>query len=211
MKKIVVLGPESTGKSFLCEQLATHYQSEWVPEFARDYLKKKGADYQYEDLYEIAMGQLGEEELATSNQQLATGNKQLATGNKQSAMGNRETGHQLSTLHPSPSTHHPLFLDTDLYTIKIWSEISFNKCDNRILSRIAESSYDLYLLCNTDLPWAPDPLREYPDLKMRRKIYHYYKDALVNQEKPWVDISGSYGERFLKAVAAVDKIIHPID
>ncbi len=186
MKRIVILGPESTGKSFLCEQLATHYHSMWVPEFARGYLEQKGPDYQYEDLYEIAIGQLQLEEVAMSNKQL--------TIDKNPPL--------------SPFYHCPLFLDTDLYTIKIWSEISFNKCDNRILSRIADHRYDLYLLCNTDLPWTPDPLREYPDLKMRQEIYHYYKDALVNQERPWVDISGGYEERFLKAVEAVDKLLN---
>ncbi len=192
MKKIVVLGPESTGKSFLCTQLATHYQSKWVPEFARDYLEKNGSGYQYEDLYEIAKGQLELEE--------------LAMGNEQSTIEKDLPNLPPYTVYLPPSTVNlpPLFFDTDLYTIKIWSEISFNQCDNRILSRIAERRYDLYLLCNTDLPWAPDPLREYPDLEMRRRIYHYYKDALVNQEKPWADISGDYEERFLKAVEAVD-------
>jgi nicotinamide riboside kinase len=220
MKKIVVLGPESTGKSFLCEQLATHYQTKWVPEFARDYLEKNGPEYQYDDLYEIAKGQLELEERAMDNEQLATDNRQWTIDNQQLTIDNKQLAIdkecQDSSLHLSPSTFHlppstfhlpPLFLDTDLYTIKIWSEISFNKCDNRILSRIADHRYDLYLLCNTDLPWAPDPLREYPDLTMRRKIYHYYKDALVNQEKPWVDISGNYEERFLKAVEAVDSLI----
>ncbi len=196
MKKIVVLGPESTGKSFLCAQLATHYHAQWVPEFARDYLERNGVHYQYKDLYEIAMGQLRCEELAIDIGQLATDNGQPAIEQK------------LPNLPPSTVRLQPLFLDTDLYTIKIWSEISFNQCDNRILTRIAERHYDLYLLCNTDLPWAPDLLREYPDLHMRRKIYHYYKDALVNQEKPWVDISGNYEERFVKAVEAVDRLLN---
>jgi nicotinamide riboside kinase len=213
MKKIVVLGPESTGKSFLCVQLATHYQTKWVPEFARTYLEKTGPEYHYEDLYEIAKGQLELEERAIDNAQWAIDNGQLAIDKE---FQDSTVSLPPSSLNLSPSTFHlppptvnlpPLFLDTDLYTIKIWSEISFNKCDNRILSRIADHRYDLYLLCNTDLPWAPDPLREYPDLLMRRKIYHYYKDALVNQEKPWVDISGNYEERFLKAVQAVDLLV----
>ena len=181
MKKIVVLGPESTGKSFLCEQLATHYKSQWVEEYAREYLEKNGTNYRYEDLYKIARGQIRNEEVATGNGQLTMSNNQLPL--------------------------NPLFLDTDLYTIKIWSEISFNSCDNRVLTQIARRSYDLYLLCNTDLPWQPDPLREYPDLLSRQKIYHYYKDVLVNQEVPWADISGNYEERFLKALHAVDGLL----
>ncbi len=40
IKKIVVIGPESTGKSTLCLQLAEHYQTLWCPEYAREYLEK---------------------------------------------------------------------------------------------------------------------------------------------------------------------------
>jgi len=39
--KIVLFGPESTGKTTLAKQLASHYETQWVPEFAREYLQKK--------------------------------------------------------------------------------------------------------------------------------------------------------------------------
>ena len=58
------------------------------------------------------------------------------------------------------------------------------------MNRIAERSYDGYLLCNTDLPWVKDDLREYPDVETRNKLYHFYKDILINQSLPWTDISG---------------------
>jgi nicotinamide riboside kinase len=38
LKKIVIIGPESTGKSTLCEQLSLYYHTTWVPEYAREYL-----------------------------------------------------------------------------------------------------------------------------------------------------------------------------
>src|ERR1043165_4391321 len=62
MKKIVIIGPESTGKSTLCEQLALHYDTVWCPEYARYYLEESGMDYTYEDLNKIAQGQLALEE-----------------------------------------------------------------------------------------------------------------------------------------------------
>ena len=58
MKKIVIIGPESTGKTTLCEQLAAHYKTCWCPEFAREYLVEKGKDYTYGDLLNIAHGQV---------------------------------------------------------------------------------------------------------------------------------------------------------
>jgi nicotinamide riboside kinase len=71
---------------------------------------------------------------------------------------------------------------------------------------VVHRKYDLYLLCNVDLPWVKDELREYPDLATREKLYHQYKDIMINQNVPWVDISGNYQERVLKAVNAIDKI-----
>ena len=58
LRKIVIIGPESTGKSTLCAQLAEHYQTMWCPEFAREYLKATGGKYTPEDLLNIAHGQL---------------------------------------------------------------------------------------------------------------------------------------------------------
>ncbi|MEO8771237.1 MAG: ATP-binding protein [Ferruginibacter sp.] len=175
IKKIVVIGPESTGKSALCKQLAEHFKTEWVREYAREFLEAYGTAYDFENLYKIAEGQIKNEEDAIFNAQLITHNSQL------------------------------LFIDTDLYVIKVWSEFVFNKCDNRILTQIANRKYDLYLLCNTDVPWVKDSLREYPDLKTREKLFDYYKDAMLNQHIPWFEIKGNYEERLSMAIDAVNR------
>jgi NadR type nicotinamide-nucleotide adenylyltransferase len=60
--KIVLFGPESTGKTTLSEQLARHYNTVWVPEFARDYLQEKWNNErktcEHDDLIPIAIGQM---------------------------------------------------------------------------------------------------------------------------------------------------------
>jgi len=58
MQKLLITGPESTGKSSLCKALATHYKTNWVPEFARLWLEQQGPEYLEEDLLQIAKGQL---------------------------------------------------------------------------------------------------------------------------------------------------------
>lgn len=64
-ERILILGPESTGKSTLAEDLAAHFGEPWVPEFAREYLEKLNRAYEFEDLSEIAKGQIElEDELA---------------------------------------------------------------------------------------------------------------------------------------------------
>ena len=176
VKKIVIIGPESTGKSTLCKKLATHYNTACVDEYAREYLLKNGKDYTFENLLDIAKGQIAGEELAVQ---------------------------QLPTINHQPST---IFIDTDMYVMKVWCEFVFERCHHWILNRIAERKYDLYLLCNVDVPWVKDELREYPDLVNRQKLYCHYKDILINQNVPWIDISGGYEERLNKAIEAVDKL-----
>ncbi len=60
--KVVLFGPESSGKTTLAQELAKHYQTEWVPEFAREYLQEKWNKEQKtceaHDLIPIAEGQI---------------------------------------------------------------------------------------------------------------------------------------------------------
>ncbi|WP_424962300.1 AAA family ATPase [Ekhidna sp.] len=61
-KRIAVIGPESTGKSELCQHLARHYDTEWVPEYARFYIDRLDRNYEQHDLKSIAEGQLAWED-----------------------------------------------------------------------------------------------------------------------------------------------------
>ena len=66
--RVVLYGPESTGKTTLAKALANHYQTSWVPEFARSYLQEKWDKQQavctLADLPIIAQGQLAAENTA---------------------------------------------------------------------------------------------------------------------------------------------------
>ncbi len=188
LKKIVIIGPESTGKSTLCQKLAEHYETLWCPEFAREYLLEHGTNYSFDDLLAIAKGQLALED--------------KYSGQMTNSIG--QTDNVLD--RQPPSTNHHLFLDTDMYVMKVWCEFVFGQCHDFILDEITKRKYDLYLLCKPDLLWVKDELREYPDLETRDKLYHIYKDLLINQSTPWVEVSGGYNERLAKAITAVDEL-----
>jgi NadR type nicotinamide-nucleotide adenylyltransferase len=179
IKKIVIVGPESTGKTTLSENLANHFKTEWVREYAREYLEKNGINYTFDNLYEIAQGQLAGEDSAIQKLQ--------------------QINHTLNVI--------PLIIDTDMYVIKIWSEFVFNKCDNRVLTEIAKRKYDGYILCNTDVPWVKDGMREYPDLVTREKLFTFYKEELSEQKTPWIIISGNYEARTQQAIDFVASLL----
>lgn len=174
IKKIVVLGPESTGKSTLCAQLAKHYHTIYCEEYARTYLSKEGTKYNYESLLSIAKGQLHLEEEAI----------------KKASLQSR--------------TNDKLIIDTDMYVMKVWCEYVFNNCHPFILEQINHRKYDFYLLCNIDLPWTPDEMREYPDEKPRQELFSIYKDILINQNTPWGIVEGVGETRLNNAIQLID-------
>lgn len=70
MQKIILTGPESSGKTTLAQQLAAHFQMNWLPEYAREYLQHLKRNYEEADLLEIAKGQFLQEENAEKKAEL---------------------------------------------------------------------------------------------------------------------------------------------
>ena len=60
--RIAITGPECTGKTWIAKQLAGHFNTLWVPEYAREYLSLRNNKYTYNDLEIIARGQLEAED-----------------------------------------------------------------------------------------------------------------------------------------------------
>jgi NadR type nicotinamide-nucleotide adenylyltransferase len=63
IKRIALIGPESTAKSTLTEALALHYNTNFVAEYAREYLQKINRKYTLNDVIEIAKKQFEKEQL----------------------------------------------------------------------------------------------------------------------------------------------------
>jgi len=135
MLKVIVIGPESSGKTTLCQQLSTNFNISFAKEFARFYIDSLDREYIIDDLLYIAKGQLECE----FNSQL---------------------------------------LDTDLITIKIWSEYKYGSCDKWIIDQIEKQKTEnrFYLLCRPDIPWQADNQRENPN--DRKELFEIYKKEL---------------------------------
>jgi NadR type nicotinamide-nucleotide adenylyltransferase len=161
VKRISVTGPESTGKSWLCDQLAFYYLTSSVPEYSREYLAKIGRQYTYDDILKIAEGQLLLEDKAANE------------------------------------ANRFLFCDTDFIVNKIWCEVKYGKCHPWIEEQVKTHRYDFYLLCNIDLPWQFDPLREHPE--MRQELFDLYENELKSGNFLYAVVSGTGSERFRNA------------
>lgn len=173
MKKFVISGPESTGKTSLAKALAQHYQTGWVEEYARQYLNERNGQYEQKDLLQIAKGQI-----------------------------------ELENRFLNETTNSPVLLcDTDLLTIKIWSEYKYQSVDPAIEEELNKRAGDLYFLCGPDIPWEPDPLRENPDDRM--ELYLIYKKEIKALDKQIVEIWGPWEERIKKAIFYIDNIFEP--
>jgi len=98
-----------------------------------------------------------------------------------------------------------LVCDTNLLVIKIWSEHKFGNCDPDILKRMAERTYDLYLLTYIDIPWAEDPQREHPD--KREHFWNIFKEEVTQSGVPFVEIRGDRETRKKTATDAIDAIL----
>lgn len=65
--KFAITGPESTGKTQLAKQLAEHYHTIWVPEFAREYIQFIQRPYTFDDIEVMAKEQVNRENIYIKN------------------------------------------------------------------------------------------------------------------------------------------------
>lgn len=171
MTRIVVTGPECTGKSTLAAQLAAHYNTTFIPEYAREYIENLNRPYTYEDVVNIAGQQVREE------------NKFARKANK------------------------ILFYDTYLIITKVWFDLVYKQRPDWIDEILKQRHIHLFLLCDTDIPWYPDNVRENGGA-MRKKLFRMYQQEIENYGFPYAIINGKGEKRLHNGIKAVDSILN---
>jgi NadR type nicotinamide-nucleotide adenylyltransferase len=172
--KIVITGPEATGKTTLAAQLAAHYRTVFVPEYAREYIEQLNRPYVFEDLEHIARRQIKEVEIFENQ------------------------------------ANRILFLDTYLIITKVWFDIVYKKCPFWVVEAIKRSDIDLFLLCQSDLPWTPDSVRENGG-EMREKLFQIYKTELEHFGFNYGIVEGFEKVRLEKAIDLIDDKLNKIN
>ena len=143
MKRIVISGPEASGKTTLTSQLALHYDGVPIFEYARDYVSGLGRAYNFEDVEIIARRQLLDFQSA-------------------------KTKHKYNS--------KIVFFDTFLIITKVWFQEVYGSCPIWINSAIKNNIPDLTLLCEPDLTWTEDGVRENGD--RRDYLFNCYVEEL---------------------------------
>lgn len=98
-----------------------------------------------------------------------------------------------------------LFLDTDLFVLKIWSEFKYGSCDPWILQQLAMNQASFYFLTHYGMPYEEDPLRESPN--KRPELFKLYESALIEAGAPYIIIKGSEEKRLDLAVKRINSIL----
>ena len=94
-------------------------------------------------------------------------------------------------------------LDTDLITIKIWSDYKYGRSDPWILKILEKQQTEerFYLICKPDIPWKADPLRENP--YDREKIFKLFHTEIQKLGHQYTIIEGE--NRFNNAISKIIK------
>ncbi len=113
----------------------------------------------------------------------------------------------LETRHREATADRALVLDTDLLSTWIYARFYYGSAPAWIDEQLRATPADLYLLCETDLPWIPDPVR---DLGERRdEIQALFKKELARRRLRFEPVRGIGPARLAAAIRAVDAIRAP--
>ena len=104
------------------------------------------------------------------------------------------------------SNKSPVFFDTWLIITKVWFDFVYKKRPEWLDSYIKNSSIDLFLVCDIDLPWVFDPVRENGG-ENRQILQNIYIDHLKNYGFNFKIVSGEGEERIKNAIHFVDQLI----
>lgn len=180
VKKVVVLGSESCGKSTLIRNLAKYYGTVCVEEKGRDICDFAGgidtmipSDF-VEILYKHKVDEIEKTRIA---------NKVLFIDTEAYV-----TDYYLKLQ----------FMNTD---------VDFSKEDKLAKMIGSLNKYDLVIYLEPDVPWVQDGTRTYGDDEVREKNDRLLKCILKEADLKYIVINGDYEDRFRETVKLVDKIL----
>ncbi len=168
IRRVCLLGAESTGKTTLAAALAASYNTLWNPEFGRPYTelgREADARWTSDEFTYIARIQCWYEDFLAGY------------------------------------ANRLLFCDTDAFTTAVFHEMYLGTTATAF-PELASRTYDLYLVCGLDVPWAHDTIREFEE--QRRRMHDRYLERASASGVPWLLLEGVPDRRLAEARLAID-------
>ncbi len=178
VRRVVLIGAESTGKTTLAEQLAKRFDTNWVPEYGRQHWEQKVAGLTSSD----PSPSWSRDEFVHIATEQQTRENQLAR-----------------------QANRVLICDTNAFATGTWYERYFQSRDARVDAIGAVDKVDLYLLTAPDVPFVQDGFRD--GERIRDWMHERFREQLASGPTPWRLIVGSYAARFEAAEAYVAAMI----
>jgi HTH-type transcriptional repressor of NAD biosynthesis genes len=178
VRRVVLIGAESTGKTTLAQQLAERFDTTWVPEYGREHWEKKVSGLSMSD----PLPSWSHEEFV----HIAT--EQQARENRLARKANRV-----------------LICDTNAFATGTWHERYYHHRNARVDAIGAGDKVDLYLLTAPDVAFVQDGFRD--GEKIRDWMHEAFKTQLASGATPWRLIAGPYSARFEAAEAALEALM----
>jgi NadR type nicotinamide-nucleotide adenylyltransferase len=178
VKRVVLIGAESTGKTTLAPLLASHYQTNWVPEYGREHWERKIAGLSAEAMLAAPPGWTDDEFVHIAQEQQRRENLTARTANR------------------------ILICDTNAFATGTWHERYRGKRDARVDAVGAHDRVDLYLLTAVDIPFVQDGVRD--GEQIREWMHGRFADQLKSSGTPYVLLTGGVDARLRQAITAID-------
>lgn len=107
---------------------------------------------------------------------------------------------QIQQINDLKDKGHPyIFIDTWLIITKIWFDVVFNKEPVWLKDEIQNTKIELFLICDIDIPWIPDPVRENGG-ENRIKLHKMYIEAISSFNFPYKLVNGLNEQRIQNAL-----------
>ncbi len=178
VRKVVLIGAESTGMTTLARLLAEHFRTVWVPEYGRAHWERKVAGLTMDDPLPAS----------TPDEFVHIAREQQSRENALAGVANRV-----------------LICDTNAFATGTWFERYHDRRHPEVDAIGALDRADLYLIPAPDVPFVQDGFRD--GEKIRDWMHARFVDQLSGGSAPMRILQGAYSERLARAIEGVEKLL----
>jgi NadR type nicotinamide-nucleotide adenylyltransferase len=177
VRRVCLVGAESTGKTTLAAALASHYQTVWMPEYGREYCDIKLAKGTIEQWTSDEFEHIAREHARREDALAREANRVLIVDTDAFA--------------------------TAIWHRRYMQDARCRAVERLAAQR--QQLYSLYLLCDTDIPWVQDGTRD--GEHVRQTMQETFIAELNATGRRWLRLAGPHEERLRQATAAIDETL----